>query len=334
MSAQTPTPIPATITTRWRTSASRLIANESSPNLLDAARTASAESDYPSNVVKLGTLNTKDGPRPVALRDGKLVELGEPLAQLLASGREAIARAIDKATVTHQYDQSRLGPAPGRPGKVMCIGRNYAAHAAETGHQTPTRPEVFLRTNTSLAGPFDNLIRPSVSEQMDFEVELAVIIGRGGRHIEAKQALDHVGGYCVFNDVSIRDFQMGGTQWTPGKNFDGTGPLGPFIVTADEIPDPQALELSTTIINRDGKTEEMQRSTTDLMTHKVRDLIAFLSTWTTLEPGDVIATGTPSGVGMARSPQRWLVPGETVKCVIKKVGEISNRVVSDTTDTA
>jgi acylpyruvate hydrolase len=284
--------------------------------------------------VKLGTLKTKDGPRPVALRDGKLVELAQPLAELLANGRGAISRAIDKATITHPFEASRLGPAPGRPGKVMCIGRNYAAHAAELGNETPTQPEVFLRTNTSLAGPFDDLVRPSVSEQMDFEVELAVIIGKGGHHIEAGQALLHVGGYCVFNDVSIRNFQFGGTQWTPGKNFDGTGPLGPFIVTADEIPDPQALELSTTIINRDGKTEEMQRSTTDLMTFNVRDLIVFLSSWTTLEPGDVIATGTPSGVGMGRSPQRWLVPGETVKCVVEKVGEISNRVVSDTTDSA
>ena len=284
--------------------------------------------------MKVGTLNTKDGPRPVALRDGKLVELDQPLAWLLASGRDAIAKAIDKATITHPYEQSRLGPAPGRPGKVMCIGRNYAAHAAETGNEAPTRPEVFLRTNTSLAGPFDDLVRPRVSEQLDFEVELAVIIGKGGRHIEARHALEHVGGYCVFNDASIRDFQMGGTQWTPGKNFDGTGPLGPFIVTADEIPDPQALELSTTIITKDGESERMQHSTTDLMTFKVRDLIVFLSTWTTLDPGDVIATGTPSGVGMARSPQRWLVPGETVKCVVEKVGEISNRVVSDTTDNA
>ncbi len=154
------------------------------------------------------------------------------------------------------------------------------------------------------------------------------------RNIDGKQALAHVGGYCVFNDVSIRDFQLAGTQWTPGKNFDGTGPLGPFIVTADEIDDPQALELTTTIIGADGNEEMLQRSATSLMVHGIADLIAFLSVFTTLEPGDVIATGTPSGVGMARTPQRWLVPGETVRCAVEKIGEIKNRVVSESSDSA
>ena len=169
---------------------------------------------------------------------------------------------------------------------------------------------------------------------MDFEVELAVVIGRGGRRIDERHALDHVGGYCVFNDISIRDFQMAGTQWTPGKNFDGTGPLGPFIVTADEIEDPQGLRLTTTVTKKDGTKELVQDSNTSLMVHRVDQLIAFLSIFTTLEPGDVIATGTPSGVGMARSPQRWLVPGEEVTCAIEKIGEIKNRVVSETSDTA
>jgi 2-keto-4-pentenoate hydratase/2-oxohepta-3-ene-1,7-dioic acid hydratase in catechol pathway len=127
---------------------------------------------------------------------------------------------------------------------------------------------------------------------------------------------------------------MAGTQWTPGKNFDGTGPLGPFIITADEIEDPQSLRLTTTVIKTDGTEEVVQDSNTSLMVHRVDQIIAFLSTFTTLEPGDVIATGTPSGVGMARSPQRWLVPGEQVRCVIEEIGEIKNRVVSETSDTA
>lgn len=274
------------------------------------------------------------GLQVVALRDGELVELGQSLASLLTGGPDAIARAMEASARSHRLDSSRLGPAAGRPGKIMCIGRNYADHAQETGHDVTVRPEVFLRTINSLAGPFDDLIRPAASEQMDYEVELAVVIGRGGRHIDGKQAFAHVGGYCVFNDVSIRDFQLAGTQWTPGKNFDGTGPLGPFVVTADEIDDPQSLELTTTITGIDGNEEMLQRSNTSLMVHGIADLIAFLSVFTTLEPGDVIATGTPSGVGMARTPQRWLAPGETVRCAVKEIGEIRNRVVSETSDSA
>jgi 2-keto-4-pentenoate hydratase/2-oxohepta-3-ene-1,7-dioic acid hydratase in catechol pathway len=285
--------------------------------------------------VKLGTVVTPDrGLQAVALRDGELVELGRSLGSLLAGGRDAISKAVEASTRSHRLESSRLGPAAGRPGKIMCIGRNYAEHAHETGHDVTARPEVFLRTVTSLAGPYDDLIRPAASEQMDYEVELAVVIGSGGRRIDATEALAHVGGYCVFNDVSIRDFQLAGTQWTPGKNFDGTGPLGPFVVTSDEIDDPQALELTTTIIDTDGNEEILQRSNTSLMVHGIADLIAFLSVFTTLEPGDVIATGTPSGVGMARTPQRWLVPGETVRCAVEKIGEIKNRVVSETSDSA
>jgi len=285
--------------------------------------------------MRLGTLvEPGGGLKPVAVRDGELVDLGEPLGSLLAGGTAAINRAIEKSRVVHRLEPARLGPAAGRPGKVICIGRNYTEHAKETGHSVSARPDIFLRMTTSLAGPYADVVRPSVSEQIDFEVELAVVVGRGGRRIDVKQALDHVGGYCVFNDISIRDFQMAGTQWTPGKNFDGTGPLGPFIVTADEIEDPQSLRLTTTITKIDGGEEILQDSNTSLMVHRVDQLIAFLSIFTTLEPGDVIATGTPSGVGMARSPQRWLVPGEQVACAIEKIGEIKNRVVSETSDTA
>jgi len=285
--------------------------------------------------MRLGTLRGRDGGLiPVGVRDGDLVELGQPLAGLLASGPAAINRAIETSKAVHRMEPERLGPAVGRPGKVFCIGRNYTEHAQETGHAVSARPDVFLRTTTSLTGPYADVARPAVSEQIDFEVELAVVIGRGGRRIDMRQALDHVGGYCVFNDISIRDFQMAGTQWTPGKNFDGTGPLGPFIVTADEIEDPQSLRLTTTITKTDGTTEVLQDSNTSLMVHRVDQLVAFLSVFTTLEPGDVIVTGTPSGVGMARSPQRWLVPGEHVACAIEKIGEIKNRVVSETSDTA
>jgi acylpyruvate hydrolase len=285
--------------------------------------------------MRLGTLVTSDRTLlPVAMRDGELVELGQPLGALLEQGLQAISRAVAGSKRSHPMQQIRLGPAAGRPGKIICVGRNYKDHAEETGHQVSARPEIFLRTATSLAGPYDDVVRPAASDQMDYEVELAAVIGRGGKHIEARHGLDHVAGYCVFNDLSIRDFQMAGTQWTAGKNFDGSGPLGPLIVTADEIEDPYALELTTTVTNTDGVDEVLQRSNTSMMVHRIEQVIAYVSIFTTLEPGDVIATGTPSGVGMARSPQRWLVPGEVVRCSVEKIGEIKNRVVSETTDSA
>jgi 2-keto-4-pentenoate hydratase/2-oxohepta-3-ene-1,7-dioic acid hydratase in catechol pathway len=161
---------------------------------------------------------------------------------------------------------------------------------------------------------------------MDYEVEMAVVIGAAGRYIDAARALDHVAGYCVFNDVSIRDYQMAAQQWTPGKNFDRTGPLGPFLVTADEVPDPQSLRLSTVVRRPDGGEEVLQDSTTALMLRPVVDLIAFLSIFTTLEPGDVIATGTPGGVGDSRTPPRYLREGDVVDITVAGVGTLSNRV--------
>jgi 2-keto-4-pentenoate hydratase/2-oxohepta-3-ene-1,7-dioic acid hydratase in catechol pathway len=222
-----------------------------------------------------------------------------------------------------------LGPALPNPGKVLCIGRNYADHAEELGNVTPKKPEVFMRARSSLTGPQTPVARPAVSEQMDYECELAVVIGTAGRHIPAEQALKHVAGYCVFNDISIRDFQFFGEQWTPGKNFDGTGALGPFLVTADEVPDPHALELGTRVVKADGSQEELQHSNTELMVHRIPDLISYISQFATLEPGDVIATGTPGGVGFGRKPFRWLVPGETVVCWVQGLGETRNPVVEE-----
>jgi acylpyruvate hydrolase len=173
------------------------------------------------------------------------------------------------------------------------------------------------------------VLRPHVSEQMDWEVELAVVIGKPGRYIRAGSALDHVGGYCVFNDISFRDFQNFGSQWTPGKNFDGSGPLGPFVVTPDEVGDPFSLDLSCAVRHPDGPEETLQSSNTSLMIRGIPDLIAFLSQFTTLEPGDVIATGTPGGVGFGRKPPVWLQPGQTVICRIEALGDLKNQVVEE-----
>ncbi len=280
--------------------------------------------------MRLGTLWTDAGARTVVLRDGQLAGVPGSLRELLAGGPDQLRRAVDSATSLDAYDPSRLGPAVPDPGKVLCIGRNYADHVEELGGgEPPARPEVFMRSRTSLAGPYQPVSRPRVSEKMDWEVELAVVIGKPGRYIPARSALDHVGGYCVFNDISFRDFQHFGSQWTPGKNFDRSGPLGPFLVTPDEVADPCSLDLTCVVRHPDGAEETVQSSNTSLMIHSIPDLIAFLSQFTTLEPGDVIATGTPGGVGDGRKPPVWLKPGQTVICRIEALGDLKNQVVEE-----
>jgi 2-keto-4-pentenoate hydratase/2-oxohepta-3-ene-1,7-dioic acid hydratase in catechol pathway len=288
--------------------------------------------------MRLGTLLTEGGARVVAAREGGVVDLlaADPdlpptLREMLAD--ESLAPRLEAAAelgVVEPLDPARLLPAIPDPGKVLCIGRNYAEHAAETGHAVQeSRPEVFVRTRTSLTAPYAPVAVPSLSEQLDYEVELAVIIGRRGRHVPAAAALEHVAGYAVFNDFSVRDYQIAREQWTAGKNFDGTGPLGPFVVTADEVPDPHGLELSTTVIGRDGTEELLQRSNTSLLVHRIPELIAYITEWSTLEPGDVIATGTPAGVGLGRNPRRWLRAGETVISRVETLGELRNSVVDE-----
>ncbi len=279
--------------------------------------------------MKLGTYLTGDGPRAVALQGEQLVELGQSLRELLAGGPEALDRAHAASGAGHQLAYERLGPAVADPGKVLCIGRNYVEHAGELGNQTSAGPEVFLRSRTSLAGPGHAIAQPRVSDQMDWEVELAAVIGRPGRYIAAEHALDHVAGYCVFNDISLRDFQNAGKQWTPGKNFDGTGPLGPFLVTADEVPHPFDLPLTCKIVEPDGSERVVQRSNTSLMVHKLPEIIAFLSLFTTLEAGDVIATGTPGGVGLGRQPPEFLRPGQLLVSAIEGLGELRNPIVTE-----
>jgi acylpyruvate hydrolase len=284
--------------------------------------------------MRVGNLRLDGRARPVAVDGDELVELDAPSVEaLLALGPVGLDAALATAGTRHPLHGADLAPALAQPGKILCIGKNYADHAEELGGPAPAKPEVFMRARTSLAGPRDPVRRPRVSVQMDYEVELAVVIGRPGRYIDASRALDHVAGYCVFNDFSIRDFQYMGQQWTPGKNFDRSGPLGPFLVTADEVADPQALDLTCTVVDAAGKRETLQSSNTSLMVHRIADLIAFLSLWTTLEPGDVIATGTPGGVGGARDPKRWLVPGETVETAVEGLGALKNQVLEEGGDT-
>jgi 2-keto-4-pentenoate hydratase/2-oxohepta-3-ene-1,7-dioic acid hydratase in catechol pathway len=212
-----------------------------------------------------------------------------------------------------------------RPSKFICVGLNYALHAKEGGHELPTYPSFFLRVPTSLVAAGAPVIRPRISVQLDYECELTIVIGKGGRNISEASALDHVFGYTIFNDVSVRDFQRKTSQWTPGKNFDGTGPLGPWVVTADELPrGASGLRIQTRV---NGKT--MQDSNTSDMIFSTARIVALLSEFMTLEPGDLIATGTPSGVAHARKPPAWMKAGDTVEVEIEGIGVLSNPVVDE-----
>ena len=217
-----------------------------------------------------------------------------------------------------------LLPVIPSPQKIICIGVNYADHAAETGQAPPPYPTVFAKFANTLAASGDPIVLPSASTMPDYEGELAVVIGRPGRQITEQDALDYVAGYTAFNDVSARDFQGHTSQWTMGKSPDTFGPLGLALVTADEIPDPQKLELRTTV-----NGEVLQQASTADMVFTVGQLIAYLSQTMTLLPGDVIATGTPSGIGAARTPPRFLRPGDTVVISIDGVTELTNPVVGE-----
>jgi 2-keto-4-pentenoate hydratase/2-oxohepta-3-ene-1,7-dioic acid hydratase in catechol pathway len=210
------------------------------------------------------------------------------------------------------------------PTKIICIGLNYRDHAEETGAKIPEEPVVFAKFSTAVIGPGENICLPKMSSKVDYETELAVIIGKRGKHIPAEEALDYVAGYTCFNDVSARDLQFRDGQWIKGKTPDTFAPMGPHMVTADEIPDPGVLQIKL-ILN----DQVMQESNTNQLIFPVPQLIAYLSQLVTLEPGDVIATGTPSGVGTARDPQVFLKPGDVVTVEIEGIGRLTNTVVAE-----
>lgn len=248
------------------------------------------------------------------------------LDQIVATGAPALAivhDAILRYGRRRLLDEVEFLPPLRRPAKIICVGLNYVDHTAESGFVQPEYPTLFARFASSLAGDGQAIIRPDVSEQFDYEGELAVVIGRGGRDIPRDTALDHVLGYSVFNDVSVRDFQFKSPQWTAGKNFDGTGVFGPFLVTADELPPGcKGLMLETRL---NGKV--VQRAPIGDMVFDVAELISILSAFMTLEPGDVIVSGTPAGVGMAHKPPLWMRPGDRVEVEIGGLGTLSNRIV-------
>jgi 2-keto-4-pentenoate hydratase/2-oxohepta-3-ene-1,7-dioic acid hydratase in catechol pathway len=218
----------------------------------------------------------------------------------------------------------RLGPPVGRPSKLVCVGKNYLEHAKEMGEGIPSEPTLFMKATSAWSGPFDDVIIPRGSTKLDYEVELAVVIGRQASYVDEREAMDCVAGYATFCDFSERAFQqdMGG-QWTKGKSADRFAPLGPWLVTAEEIADPQKLRLWCKV-----NGELRQNSWTGDMLFSVRQIVAYISRFMTLLPGDVVATGTPSGVAMGMSPPRYLQAGDFVECGVEGLGELAQRVVA------
>ncbi|NVO23203.1 fumarylacetoacetate hydrolase family protein [Donghicola mangrovi] len=260
--------------------------------------------------------------------DGNVRDLSGKCADFAGQGVsiEAIdaIRAIDVNSLPVVAEPGRIGSCLASVPNFFCIGLNYAKHAAETGAEPPKEPIIFNKATSALSGPFDDVVIPKGSVKSDWEVELGVVIGREASYISEDEALDHVAGYCVINDMSEREFQIerGGT-WMKGKSAPTFGPTGPWLVTADEVGDPQTLALS---LDLNGET--VQNSSTDDMIFTVKQIVAYMSQFMKLQPGDIIATGTPSGVGMGMKPQRFLKAGDTMTLRIEKLGEQSQVAVA------
>ncbi|EPG9047980.1 fumarylacetoacetate hydrolase family protein [Klebsiella aerogenes] len=281
--------------------------------------------------MKLLRFGNPGSERPGVLdNDGRLRDLSNYVTDLRGDALlpESLARLrqLDLYSLPLVDGNPRIGACVGGIGKFICIGLNYADHAAETGADIPQEPVVFSKWTSAVVGPNDNMIIPRGSQKTDWEVELGVVIGKGGRYIDERDAMQHVAGYCVINDVSEREYQIerGGT-WDKGKGCDTFGPTGPWLVTADEIPDPNALNLWLEV---DGK--RYQDGNTRTMIFKVPYIISYLSRFMSLQPGDVISTGTPPGVGMGQKPQPvYLRAGQTIRLGIEGLGEQQQLTVED-----
>jgi len=278
--------------------------------------------------VKLGVLSSAAGLSFYSLEDiAPWAPPSMPALLAIPKATEIITAALATAPDALKRDCSALRYAPliPAPGKLICMGLNYADHAAEGGHAKPDYPSFFLRANSSLLGQGEAIIRPRQSHQLDYEAELAVIIGHRARHLRSDQALDCVAGYSLFNDASIRDFQRKTSQWTIGKNFDATGPFGPWLVTCDELP-PGAAGLR---IQSRLNGQVMQDANTKDFLFDVREALVIISACMTLEPGDVIITGTPAGVGYARKPPVFMKAGDVCEIEVEGIGVLSNPIIDD-----
>ncbi|HYX58307.1 MAG TPA: fumarylacetoacetate hydrolase family protein [Streptosporangiaceae bacterium] len=285
--------------------------------------------------MRLATLSTPNGPRLHVRAQGGYVDIADAtsdprfaaLGTFITVGPAALdaARGLQDRD-GREYPPGDFGPAVPAPERILCLGLNYSEHALEGGRAVPSWPDTFVRGHQTVLGPFADLVKPALTESFDYEGELGVVIGTGGRYIPAGKAIDAIAGFTVLNDASARDWQRAGTQWTPGKNFDGSMPIGPEVVTPDEA-DVTDVAL-TTVLNG----QVMQDARTSQMLVDVPSAVEFFSSFTTLRPGDVIATGTPGGVGFARKPPVWLQPGDVIEITIEGVGTIRNRVVAEPGD--
>ncbi len=282
--------------------------------------------------VRLATLNTANGSRlHVKARSG-YVDVGEAtgdermasLGYVLAGGPAMLdtVRGLESRDGT-EADPADFAPAVPAPPRILCLGLNYSEHALEGGREVPSWPDAFVRGAGSVLGPYADLVKPALTSRFDYEAELGIVIGTGGRYIPADKALDAIAGFVVVNDASARDWQRAASQWTAGKNFEGSMPIGPEVVTTDEV-DVSDVAISSTL---NGTV--MQSSRTSLMLVDVPSAVEFFSSFTRLMPGDVIATGTPGGVGFARTPPVWLEPGDVIEVSVEGVGTIRNRVVAE-----
>lgn len=277
---------------------------------------------------RLGALRERDGREVIVDLAQADPQLPGDVIGVLAGGADALARAQQALAgagpeLEIARDSATLAAPIARPGKIICIGLNYRDHAAESGAALPEYPVVFAKYANAIIGPGEPIVLPRVTSQVDYEAELAVVIGRTAKDVSEADALQYVGGYMPLNDVSARDYQMRTSQWTIGKTFDSFAPIGPALTTADEVPDPQTLDIRLVIGD-----EVLQSSNTRHLIFTVPVLVAYLSSVMTLEPGDIIATGTPAGVGGARNPQRWLRAGDLVRVEISGLGSLENPVVA------
>jgi len=273
------------------------------------------------NLMRLVTFQTA-GVRQqagIVMPDGSVTGLGRDMLSVIAAGAPSNVTGASYNLAEVKF----LAPIP-RPPKFICVGLNYRDHARETGLEIPIVPTIFNKFTNVVIGPGAPIVLPKVSTRPDYEAELAFVIGTGGRNISASDALDHVFGYTIVNDVSARDYQMVTSQWLMGKTFDTFAPMGPWIVTRDEIADPHALDISLEI---DG--EILQQSNTRELVFGVPALIEYISSVVTLEAGDIVATGTPAGVGFARKPPRYLRAGDEVLIRIQGIGELRNPVIAE-----
>ncbi|WP_186223315.1 fumarylacetoacetate hydrolase family protein [Burkholderia gladioli] len=282
--------------------------------------------------MKLVTFRSGDTTRLGVIDGNDVVDLNQADASVPANLRAALMSGIDLnaaarraiASGEHRvpFASIKLAPVVPDPGKIVCLGHNFYDHAKEGGNLKPVYPLIFFRGASSLIAHEDPVIRPRVSEKLDYEAELMIVIGKRARHVKRDDALDYVYGYACFNDVSVRDYQKRTSQWTIGKNFDGTGSFGPWLVTADELPlGAEGLKLRLVL-----NGQVMQQASTADMIWGVAETIELLSECMTLEPGDVVAMGTPAGVGWARDPSVWLRQGDRVEVDIERVGRLQNTV--------